>query len=49
LDNVKASGRGVDTDIIKASVNGFVDALNRAIMRKNYIISKEKIREEGTV
>lgn len=49
LDHVKASGRGVDTDIIKASVNGFIDALNRAIMRKNYIISKEKIREEGTV
>ncbi len=49
LDDVKASGRGVDTDIIKASINGFVDALNRAIMRKNYIISKEKIREEGTV
>jgi len=49
LDGVKASGRGVDTDIIKASVNGFVDALNRAIMRRNYIISKEKIREEGTV
>ena len=49
LDSVKASGRGVDTDIIKASVNGFVEALNRAIMRRNYIISKEKIREEGTV
>ncbi|MCS7284150.1 MAG: 2-isopropylmalate synthase, partial [Hydrogenobacter thermophilus] len=49
LDNVKASGRGVDTDIIKASVSGFVDALNRAIMRRNYILSKESIREEGTV
>ncbi len=49
LDGVKASGRGVDTDIIKASVNAFVDALNRAIMRKEYIIQRREIREEGTV
>ncbi len=49
LDGVKASGRGVDTDIIKASVNAFVDALNRAIMRKEYILQRSEIREEGTV
>ena len=49
LDGVKASGRGVDVDIIRASVNGFVDALNRALLRKSYIISKENLRREGTV
>ena len=49
LDGVKASGRGVDVDIIKASVSGFVDALNRAIMRKSYIVSRESLRREGTV
>ncbi|RLJ70259.1 2-isopropylmalate synthase [Hydrogenivirga caldilitoris] len=49
LDGVRASGRGVDTDIIKASVNAFVDALNRAIMRKEYILQKSQIREEGTI
>ncbi len=49
LDGVKASGRGVDTDIIKASVNAFVDALNRAIMRKEYILQRTELREEGTV
>ncbi len=49
LDGVKASGRGVDTDIIKASVDAFVDAVNRAIMRKEYILQKSQIREEGTI
>ncbi len=49
LDGVKASGRGVDVDIIKASVSGFVDALNRALLRKSYILSKENLRKEGTV
>ncbi|MCX8075726.1 MAG: 2-isopropylmalate synthase [Aquificaceae bacterium] len=49
LDGIKASGRGADVDIIKASVNGFVDALNRALLRKSYILSKENMRKEGTV
>ncbi len=49
LSGVKASGRGVDTDIIKASVDAFVDALNRAIVRREYILQKSEIREEGTV
>lgn len=49
LDDLKASGRGVDTDIIKASVSGFVDALNRVMMRRSYILSKERVREEGTI
>ena len=49
LDGVKASGRGVDVDIIKASVNGFVDALNRAIVRKSYVLSKESLRRQGTI
>ncbi|RMH80794.1 MAG: 2-isopropylmalate synthase [Acidobacteria bacterium] len=49
LEGVRASGRGVDVDIIKASVSGFVDALNRAILRRSYILSKESIRQEGTV
>ncbi len=49
LEGVRASGRGVDTDIIKASVNAFVDALNRAIMRKDYILQRSRMREEGTV
>ncbi len=49
LDGVRASGRGVDVDIIRASVNGFVDALNRALLRKSYIISRESLRREGTV
>ena len=48
-EGVRASGRGVDTDIIKASVYAFTDALNRAIVRKKYILQKRKIREEGTV
>ncbi|SHK42167.1 2-isopropylmalate synthase [Thermocrinis minervae] len=49
LDGIRASGRGIDVDIIKASVNGFIDALNRVLMRKYYILSRAKIREEGTV
>ncbi|MEZ0361736.1 MAG: 2-isopropylmalate synthase [Hydrogenobacter sp.] len=49
LDDLKASGRGVDTDIIKASVSGFVDALNRVMMRRSYILSKGRVREEGTI
>jgi 2-isopropylmalate synthase len=49
LDGVEASGRGVDTDIIKASVKAYVDALNRAILRKEYILQRSEIREEGTV
>jgi 2-isopropylmalate synthase len=49
LDGIKSSGRGVDVDVIKASVQGFVDALNRAILRKNYILSRQRVREEGTV
>ena len=49
LDGLKASGRGVDVDIIKASVNAFVDAINRALMRKNYILSRQKVRQDGTV
>ncbi len=49
LDGLKASGRGVDVDIIKASVNAFVDAINRVLMRKNYILSRQKVREDGTV
>ena len=49
LEGVRASGRGVDTDIIKASVSAFVDALNRALMRKEYILQREKIRQQGTV
>ncbi|ADC89657.1 2-isopropylmalate synthase [Thermocrinis albus DSM 14484] len=49
LDGVRSSGRGVDVDIIKASVVGFVDAVNRALLRKSYILSKDRIREEGTV
>jgi len=49
LEGVKASGRGVDTDIIKASVNAFVDAINRAILRKEYILQRTQLREEGTV
>ncbi len=49
LDGVRASGRGVDVDIIRASVNGFVDALNRAMLRKSYIVSRESLRREGTV
>ncbi len=49
LDGVRASGRGVDVDIIRASVNGFVDALNRAMLRKSYLISREALRREGTV
>ncbi|RUM32524.1 MAG: 2-isopropylmalate synthase [Aquifex sp.] len=49
LDGVKASGRGVDTDIIKASVKAFTDALNRAIVRKEYILQRQEVREEGTV
>ncbi|MCS7196747.1 MAG: 2-isopropylmalate synthase [Aquificaceae bacterium] len=49
LEGVRASGRGVDVDIIRASVSGFVDALNRALLRKSYILSKENLRREGTV
>ncbi len=49
LDGLKASGRGVDVDIIKASVNAFVDAINRVLMRKNYILSRQKVRQDGTV
>ena len=49
LEGAKASGRGVDTDVIKASVKAFIDALNRAIMRKEYILQRSSIREEGTV
>ncbi len=49
LDGVEASGRGVDTDIIKASVKAYVDALNRAILRKEYILQRSEIRKEGTV
>ncbi len=49
IDGVKASGRGVDTDIIKASVKAFVDALNRGIMRKEYILQRKEVRKEGTV
>ena len=49
LEGVQASGRGVDTDIIKASVKAYVDALNRAILRKEYILQKSGLREEGTV
>ncbi len=49
LDGVKASGRGVDVDIIRASVNAFVDAINRALMRKSYILSRQRVREDGTV
>jgi 2-isopropylmalate synthase len=49
LGGIKSSGRGVDVDVIKASVQGFVDALNRAILRKNYILSRQRVREEGTV
>ena len=49
LDGVEASGRGVDTDIIKASVKAYVDALNRAILRKEYVLQRSRIREEGTV
>ncbi len=48
-EGVRASGRGVDTDIIKASVNAFVDAINRAIVRKKYILQRREVREEGTV
>ena len=48
-EGVRASGRGVDVDIIKASVKAFVDALNRAIMRKKYILQRKEVREEGTV
>jgi len=49
LEGVRASGRGVDTDVIRASVNAFIDALNRAIMRREYILQRSEIREEGTV
>ena len=49
LDGVRASGRGVDTDIIRASVKAFVDAVNRAIVRREYILQRSDIREEGTV
>ena len=49
LEDVRASGRGVDTDIIKASVKAFVDALNRAILRREYILQRKEIRREGTV
>jgi len=49
LGEVKASGRGTDTDVIKASVDAFVDALNRAIMRKEYIIKRNMAKREGTV
>ncbi len=49
LDGVRASGRGVDTDIVKASVKAFIDALNRAIVRREYILQRERIREQGTV
>ncbi len=49
LEGVRASGRGVDTDIIKASVKAFVDALNRAIVRKDYILQRSDMRKEGTV
>ncbi|MCX8059858.1 MAG: 2-isopropylmalate synthase, partial [Aquificaceae bacterium] len=49
LEGVRASGRGVDVDVIKASVRGFVDALNRALLRKSYILSRESLRQEGTV
>ncbi len=49
FEGLVASGRGIDTDIIKASVNGFVDALNRAIIRKSYILSRGRAVEEGTV
>ncbi len=49
LEGVRASGRGVDTDIIKASVSAFIDALNRAMMRREYILQRSEVREEGTV
>ena len=49
LEGARASGRGVDTDIIKASVKAFIDALNRAIVRREYILQRSSIREEGTV
>ncbi len=49
LEGVRASGRGVDTDIIKASVNAFTDALNRALVRKEYILQRSELTEEGTV
>ena len=49
LGEVKASGRGTDTDVIKASVDAFVDALNRAIVRKEYIIKRNMAKREGTV
>lgn len=49
LEGIKASGRGVDTDIIKASVNAFVDALSRAILRKEYILQRKEVRRDGTV
>ncbi len=49
LEGIKASGRGVDVDIIKASVSGFVDALNRALVRRSYILSKESLRKEGLI
>ena len=49
LEGVRASGRGVDTDVIKASVKGFLDALNRAIMRRSYFLQRNRIRKGGTV
>ncbi len=49
LNEVRASGRGTDTDVIKASVDAFVDALNRAIVRREYIIKRNMANKEGTV
>ncbi|MFN3813843.1 MAG: alpha-isopropylmalate synthase regulatory domain-containing protein [Aquificaceae bacterium] len=45
LDSVVATGRGIDTDIIKASISGFVDALNRAIIIKSYILTRGTVEK----
>ena len=49
LNEIRASGRGTDTDVIKASVYAFIDALNRAIVRREYIIKRNMAKKEGTV
>ncbi len=36
-EGYRASGRGVDTDVIRASVKAYTDALNRALLRKEYV------------
>jgi 2-isopropylmalate synthase len=49
LDDIKASGRASDIDIVNASVKAYIDALNRLLARREYLKAKRETRKSGTV